>query len=409
MKLFERFEIVGVELLEGLPGPAGVLEDRDAVCIRADREVRGDLLERRLVDRADDAFRAGFVFPDRRILDRRTHGIGQEAHREDGDDEDREYGHPESGTAVIQNGPDARLHADLSEGDGTGRDVPPRHAAREERFGVIRTLTGRVALHDALIAGQFHVAAEEDESDPQDRVEPVDGEEQERRGLDPVIPPCDVRLLVREDEGKIPVTQGEGDIDAGADDPEHERRIRPVGEKDVSVEKNGFPHPAPEHARADGGIEKHDRDPEDPHRRRGRTPDLERIRAVFRRRREGSHDGLRGNVDHRDPGGQGRRIAQKDLRRDNLGGREQAQHALEREGQHEPDPDQSPQDGKQPLRRFLHEKSARQKHDERQDPRGDAHVEHAQEDVSHAWPPSGSGRSSPALRRCRPRRDPFSS
>ena len=188
-------------------------------------------------------------FPQRHVgVHRHLHfglGAGHETHADKHKSKHSQQADPEAGLAVIENGFDPVLHADLPEGHGTGRVVGPVGAAPEQRRRIGLSLLQLHKLHHPLVAGHLNVLAQKYVADPYQGIEPVQGQCQEADHFDPVISLVQMGPLVGKDLlAGLPGHAG-GNVDFRLDEPQNKGGFDPVGFP-AAGDLHGIQHLAPQ-------------------------------------------------------------------------------------------------------------------------------------------------------------------
>ena len=97
-----------------------------------------------------------------------------------------------------------------------------RRAHEHERQRVIGARVRRERSRDAFVAGEFHISTEQRIGEPQNRIEPVDRQQQEAQRLGDEIAAANVRALVRDGAGGGLFIDIRRQVDARAKQAEHE-------------------------------------------------------------------------------------------------------------------------------------------------------------------------------------------
>ena len=147
----------------------------------------------------------------------------------DGDDDQ-----PEGRFLIIQDVLYPTFYSDFAESQRTGCDASARETAVEQRLRIGREALLIHAADDRLVAGRLDIAGKQDEGQPAQRIEPVDGKEQERKRLPDMVPALQMHLFVGKDRSqRFPFHRGRN-IDPRAENAENERRIHFVAGIDAA-------------------------------------------------------------------------------------------------------------------------------------------------------------------------------
>ena len=152
------------------------------------------------------------------------------------------------------------LDPHLAEGQWTGSYGPAADAAAEQGGGVSAAVLLLQLPDHLLVAGPLDIPAQQGIGHPQQRVEPVDGEEQEAQRLPPVVAPADVGPLMGDHIGQIPFLQPVGQVDHRPQKPQDKGRRNMVGQIEVPLQRHGAGEPAPQPEELDQVECQHDPD-----------------------------------------------------------------------------------------------------------------------------------------------------
>ena len=156
------------------------------------------------------------------------HRAGHQTQRHKGDGHDPQQADPEAGLAVVQHGLDAVFHADLAEGHGAGRIVDMVGATVQQRPGIGLPLLQLHELHHPLVAGHFHILAQQHIAQPHQGIEPMQRQGQKTDELDPVVALVQMGALVGQDLLAGIILHPGGDIDLRLQKAQNEGSLDPV-------------------------------------------------------------------------------------------------------------------------------------------------------------------------------------
>ena len=115
-------------------------------------------------------------------------------------------------------------------------------------------------LDGPLVAGKLNIPAEQGVGQPDQGIEPVDGQNQIAQRLPQVVFPLQVHPLMGNDMVNIRLGKVWGKIDPGVENAQDERGGDSGAEGDVIPVENGIPHPAAKPVIAEEGILQHGED-----------------------------------------------------------------------------------------------------------------------------------------------------
>ena len=250
------------------------------------------------------------------------------------------------------------------------------HRAGEQGLGVVRPLLGFHASHHLLVAGKLDVPAQQQIGQPQQGVEPVHAQQYKAQGLPPVVSALDVGPLVGHYIVHGVLVQTEGKVNPGVHQSQHEGGEHRITLVEVILQPYRRGHPPPQAQIAHSAPPQQPRHTKEPEDRQYRKPNLQEVGG-------GVGGGGGGLGEHRvdglvqvgksgvDPGGG----VGEDGGGDGLSAGNEAQSALQGEGEDEPHPYNAPQQHMGPLwGPFQHQ--AGQQHRQHQPAGGDAPVYH---------------------------------
>ena len=146
------------------------------------------------------------------------------------------------------------LDADFTEGKRAGQNQPPLHAARDERVGICLLLGHSHVGDDLLVAGRFNIPAKQDVGDPDQRIEPIDGEKKKTERLPQVVFPFQMGTLMSENVGAFLFVQAGGQIDPRTDHTQNERRLHLIAKPGVFLIRDCFRYLPPQPEIADQPV-----------------------------------------------------------------------------------------------------------------------------------------------------------
>ena len=166
-------------------------------------------------------------------------GIGEEADADDQNGNEGDDQNPEAGLSVAEDIFDTLLHADLTEGQGTGSNHVPGDAAGEEGFGVFLLLTAAKVLYDTLVTGQLNVPAQQNVGNPDQRMEPVKSQQSKAQRLPPMVLTFQVGTFMGQHIGGIFRMQGGRQVNNGFTDTQNEGGVDVITDKQVVLDPDG--------------------------------------------------------------------------------------------------------------------------------------------------------------------------
>ena len=214
------------------------------------------------------------------------HGVRQKAHRSQSARGKRRGDYPERGLFVIEHLFHALLYAYLTERQRTCRHRPARRAAREQRAGILPAFLEPQRFYRPLIACKLNVSAKENISGPHQRVEPIDRQNQEAQRLPQIIPPRNMRTLMRDDMRALRRVHPRREIDDRPEYAENKRRIDRITQPYSVPGRHGFGHLPPQPQPACQRPYQHARRPGGPDGARYIHPQVQRVDALRRLRSE---------------------------------------------------------------------------------------------------------------------------
>ena len=184
-----------------------------------------------------DGFRNGGF----RAFRRFPGGGGQEAHRHEDDGDDAHQTDPEAGLAVVQDAHDPLLHIYFAESHGAGGVVGLIGGAVEQGGGIALPV---LQLHEPdypLVAGHLDIPAQQDITQPHQRIEPVDRQGDITQHLDPMVALFQVGPLMGQNVPPVFPGHSGGNVDFRLDKAQNKG----------SLNSGAFPAPGDLHSQPD--------------------------------------------------------------------------------------------------------------------------------------------------------------
>ena len=240
-----RFDLKGVGIRLTIAGSAGRPEPQ-RIQYRAHGGIVTDILRPQGVQRLR-VRHSGVVFG----------GLRQQAHADDDRRDDQQDDSPEGGLLIVEHVLHPFFHSHFAKGQRAHRRHFRLGGAGHQCAGVCRPLGGRGVFQHHFVAGALHVAAQQDIRRPEDRVEPVDRQQQKRQRFPHMVPAVDMAPFVGEHLGKVLLRHGFRHINAGREHAQHEGR-RPVGAAiDIVLYAGGGAEPPAHTQQAKGHVQRH--------------------------------------------------------------------------------------------------------------------------------------------------------
>ena len=126
----------------------------------------------------------------------RFYGVGQKTDCDQNADDSGCNHNPYCGLSEGKYSLDSLLHSHLCECHRTGGDEFPRQGAGKKHFGICLLLGSGHVLNHLFITGKFNIPAQQTIGNPDQRVKPMDAEQEKTNGLSPVIQPRNVGTLM---------------------------------------------------------------------------------------------------------------------------------------------------------------------------------------------------------------------
>ena len=184
-------------------------------------------------------------------------GLRQQAHADDGRRDDQQDDSPEGGLLIVEHVLHPFFHSHFAKGQRAHRRHFRLGGAGHQCAGVCGPLGGRGVFQHHFITGALHVAAQQDIRRPEDRVEPVDRQQQKRQRFPHMVPAADMTPFVGEHLGKVLLRHGFRHINAGREHAQHEGR-GPVGAAiDIVLYAGGGAEPPAHTQQAEGHVQRH--------------------------------------------------------------------------------------------------------------------------------------------------------
>ena len=314
-------------------------------------------------------------------------GIRQETHRNDQARDNCQNHNPERWLLIVHYRLDPLLDTNLAKGKGTGRNPTVIHTAGQKRLRVISSLLVSECLNDLFITGKLNIPAQKDIGNPHQWIKPVDGQQQEAKGLPPVVFAANMGLLMGDNVPQILPIHFERQIDSRPEDAQHKGRVDIFTLEDVISVTNGRIQLAAQAPVAGGGVDKEYSNPNQPDNRKDGNPDLQRVCAGYR---SGGEHGADNRIDHTvdcaDPAVNGRGCRHFDVHGDGFRAGDQAPCTLKRERANQPNSDDAPEQDIAPFGGFL-QHQAEYQHSQNQPACGNAHIDDFQKQFAHCLPP----------------------
>ena len=182
------------------------------------------------------------------------------------------------------------LHAlfdpNLTERQRADREAPARHAAGKQHARIALFFFEAEALHRPLVARQLQIAAEKRIPQPNGEVEPVGTQNAVAKELPDAVAVCFMRRFVRQHNVPLLLRQLRRQIDRRAEKPQQKRRIDRVAQPHALCKLDGRLYAPPEFPNAHQRRKQQRQNADCPDNPRKMHPDLQRIDARRRGRRE---------------------------------------------------------------------------------------------------------------------------
>ena len=184
-------------------------------------------------------------------------GLRQQARADDGRRDDQQDDSPEGGLLIVEHVLHPFFHSHFAKGQRAHRRHFRLGGTGHQRPGIGGPLDGRGVFQHHFITGALHVAAQQDIRRPEDRVEPVDRQQQKRQRFPHMVPAADMAPFVGEHLRKVLLRHGFRHINAGRDNTQHEGR-GPVGTAiDIVLYAGGGAEPPAHTQQAEGHVQRH--------------------------------------------------------------------------------------------------------------------------------------------------------
>ena len=164
--------------------------------------------------------------------------VCQETHRNDCAGDQRHHNYPKRRFLVIQNRFYTLFHADLTKGQRTRCNYAPVDTAGHKCLSIVCSLLVAKVFDDLFITGKLNVTAQQDIGKPQQRVEPMNRQQEETKGFPPMVFASNMRLLMGDNVFQILSVQFERQINSRLDDAKHKRGIYILTLEDVVLVAN---------------------------------------------------------------------------------------------------------------------------------------------------------------------------
>ena len=184
-------------------------------------------------------------------------GPGQQAHADDGRRDDQQDDSPEGGLLIVEHVLHPFFHSHFAKGQRAHRRHFRLGGTGHQRPGIGGPLRRICVFQHHFITGALHVAAQQDIRRPEDRVEPVDRQQQKRQRFPHMVPAADMAPFVGQHLGKVLLRHGFRHINAGREHTQHEGR-GPVGAAiDIVLYAGGGAEPPAHTQQAEGHVQRH--------------------------------------------------------------------------------------------------------------------------------------------------------
>lgn len=243
------------------------------------------------------------------------------------------------------------------------------------------------AADDSLVAGQLDIFAEQQIACPNQRMEPVYRQNQEAQGLEQMVSPGDMCLLVGQYMGQLVAAQIVVYINLRSENAQNKGRSRKLTLADIVPEACRSAHFQAQADKTSRQIQKHDKDAGEPDAGGDESDDLQRIGAGLGRGGKGGGDhGIELRVHGGNAAGDSRCRTLQNRFRNGLGAGNQAERTGQCKGTEQANPHQHPQKTANPPGSFP-ENDAKQQHSENQPACADAEIDTSEKNGTHSIPP----------------------
>src|SRR5699024_2680780 len=191
---------------------------------------------------------------------------------------------PEHRLLIVHHRLHTLLYTYLAKGKRTSGDHTTVYAADNERLSIIGSQFVVGFLDNLFVTGKLNISTQQHIGKPHQRIKPMDCQQEETKGLPPMIFTTDVRLFVGNNVFQILTVHVEREIDSRLDNAQDKGRCDILALENVVPEDDSFTDLAPQTPIANGGIHKEDSDTGHPDHAQNRNPNLEWICAGARSR-----------------------------------------------------------------------------------------------------------------------------
>ena len=158
------------------------------------------------------------------FIELESHRVGQKTDRNDHTGNHCKNDNPERRFLIIHHGFHTIFNTNFTKGEWAGRNHATVDATDHKSLSVIGSLLVAKFLDDFFITGKLNVTAQQNISQPHQRIEPIDCQQEKPQGFPPMVFTTNVRLLMGNNVFHILFVHAERKIDSRIDNTKHKRR-----------------------------------------------------------------------------------------------------------------------------------------------------------------------------------------
>ena len=176
------------------------------------------------------------------FIELESHRVGQKTDRNDHTGNDCNNNDPERRLLIIHHRLHTIFNTNFAKSKRAGRNHGTVDAANHKSLCIVGSLFVVEFLDNLFVTGQLNVPAQQHISQPHQRIEPMDCQQEETQRLPPVVSAANVRLLMGNNVFQILTVHVKREIDSWLYDAKHKRRAYILTLENVVLVANSSIH-----------------------------------------------------------------------------------------------------------------------------------------------------------------------
>jgi len=176
------------------------------------------------------------------FIELESHRVGQKADRNDHTGNDCQNNNPERRFLIIHHRLHTIFNTNFTKGKWAGRNHATVDAADHKSLCIVGSLFVAKFLDDLFITGKLNVTAKKYISQPHQRIEPMNRQQEKTKRLPPMVFAANVRLFVGNNVLQILTIHVEREIDSRFDNAQDKRRTYILTLENVALVANSGIH-----------------------------------------------------------------------------------------------------------------------------------------------------------------------